>query len=79
MTINPAHTVMHQTHLRQIIFYYKYELIYGKINPIHHKVVTKYKKRTKPYSNVEIQLHSADMFNWRETAIILGLYYMFNN
>jgi hypothetical protein len=79
MTTSPVLTVMHETDLRQIIFNYKYDLIYGKINPIHDKVVAKYKKRTKPYDNVEQQLHTADLFNWRETAIILGLYYIFNH
>jgi hypothetical protein len=73
------YNVFHSPDLRKIIFNFKYDFIYGKINPIHNNVVAKYKKRIAPYKNVEDQLHTANLSNWRETAIILGLYYIFND
>ena len=64
--------------IREIIFTYKNEIIYNVL----HKTRNNYTEKVISYHDNELiydhdyELHRASIYNWRETALVLGLYYL---
>lgn len=67
--------------IRQLIFDFKnklrYETLFNTRNRYIEKVATHFDNE-KIY-NHDYEIHRASVFNWRETAIVLGLYYLLDN
>tara|TARA_Y100000996_G_C22411099_1_gene597283 strand:+ start:134 stop:463 length:330 start_codon:yes stop_codon:yes gene_type:complete len=67
--------------IRQLIFNFKNELRYGTLFNTRNKYIEKvarYFDNEKLYDH-DYEIHRASVFNWRETALVLGLYYLLDN
>tara|TARA_B110001450_G_scaffold256561_2_gene287512 strand:+ start:236 stop:511 length:276 start_codon:yes stop_codon:yes gene_type:complete len=77
--------------VREKIFYYKYEILYKDLNKIRNKIINKNLKlediRIKKHKddvsylnnykyNMDNEIHKTNIKDWRETAVVLGLYYL---
>lgn len=77
--------------VREKIFYYKYEILYKDLNKIRNKIINKNLKlediRIKKHKddisylnnykyNMDYEIHKTNVKDWRETAVVLGLYYL---
>lgn len=77
--------------VRQKIFQYKNDILYKELNEIREKIVNKNIRleeiRIKKHKddilylnnykyNMDYEIHKTNVRNWRETAVVLGLYYM---
>ena len=67
--------------IRKKIFKYKYDILFKTINDLRYKIILKHEKLIKISKinskyNADYEIHKASLNNWRETAIVLGLYYL---
>lgn len=70
-----AQKVLSNVDLMSKILAHKYQNIWSPINYHREMVTDRYKYRYVPYSHQD-HIHSTDLKEWRETAVVLGLYWL---
>jgi hypothetical protein len=63
--------------VRQLIFECKRQARWKKLQEARDLVIAKNARRRHPLRYQEDQIHMTDLYNWRETAALLGQYWVF--